>query len=316
MTAAGDRYVYGPVPSRRLGRSLGVDLVPFKTCPYDCIYCQLGRTTNKTIDLAEYTPLDEVMAEVAGKLESGPRPDYVGLAGSGEPTLHSRLGDLISELKRMTDVPVAVLTNGALLWMPEVRANLADADLVLPSLDAGDPDTFRRVNRPHVEVTFERMVDGLTTFRRGFRGAVWLEVLLLGRITDRPQSVESIAAIARQIAPDRVQLNTVARPPAEDSALPVPYETLEELRDLFSGVCEIIADVPPGSSNQGSSQRGPAEDVLALLARRPCTVEGIATGLGMHPNEVVKHLDALRLSGAVRSSRRGDLVFYEAIHHA
>lgn len=316
MTAAGDRYVYGPVPSRRLGRSLGVDLVPFKTCPYDCIYCQLGRTTNKTIDLAEYTPLDEVLAEVAGKLESGPRPGYIGLAGSGEPTLHSRLGELISELKRMTDVPVAVLTNGALLWMPEVRANLADADLILPSLDAGDADTYRRANRPHVEVTFERMVDGLITFRRGFRGAVWLEVLLLGRITDRPHSVENIAAIARQIAPDRVQLNTVARPPAEDTALAVPYETLEELRELFSGVCEIVADVPAGSSDQGSSQRGPAEGVLALLARRPSTVEGIAMGLGMHPNEVVKQLDALRLSGAVQCSRRGDLVFYEAVHHA
>jgi wyosine [tRNA(Phe)-imidazoG37] synthetase (radical SAM superfamily) len=165
------RYVYGPVPSRRLGRSLGVDLVPFKTCPYDCLYCQLGRTTNKTIDPREYAPVDGVLDELGERLCAGPRPDFIGLAGSGEPTLHAGLGEIIAGIKVRSSVPVAVLTNGSLLWRPEVRAGLAHADVVLPSLDAGSPWIFERVNRPHHDVSFERMVDGLSVFSHVSTGA-------------------------------------------------------------------------------------------------------------------------------------------------
>jgi len=149
------KFVYGPVHSRRLGRSLGVDLVPFKTCSYDCVYCQLGRTTQKTIDLREYVPVDAVLRELAEGLRATPRPDFIGRAGSGEPTLHARLGDLVAGVQALTEVPVAVLTNGSLLWRPEVRAALAQADLVLPSLDAGTAASFARVNRPHPDVSFE-----------------------------------------------------------------------------------------------------------------------------------------------------------------
>ncbi|NMB77273.1 MAG: radical SAM protein [Myxococcales bacterium] len=305
------RFVYGPVPSRRLGRSLGIDLVPFKTCSYDCIYCQLGRTTNKTTDLREYVSVDGLLDEVAEKLRWAPRPDFIGLAGSGEPTLHSRIGDIVAGVKALTSVPVAVLTNGSLLWKPEVRAGLAEADLVMPSLDAGDQSSFERVNRPHPEISFERMVDGLVTFAQGYKGKIWLEVFVLGGITDRPEELKRVAAIVDRIRPTRVQLNTVSRPPAEACALATPREVLERLLQLFSVPCEVIAE-HPSMPPAGAAESSDIEDeIVALLKRRPCTVEGIAAGLGLRPNEVLKHLEALCARGSIRSERRGEDMFYE-----
>ncbi|MCK4583355.1 radical SAM protein, partial [Candidatus Bathyarchaeota archaeon] len=161
-------YIFGPVPSRRLGRSLGVDLVPFKTCTCDCIYCQLGRTTNKTIERKEWVPTDSVIEQFKEKLDSN--PDYITLSGSGEPTLFSQLEELISRIKDITDIPVAVLTNGSLLWLPEVRRTLKPADLVVPSLDAGSNQIFQYVNRPHHDITFSKMLEGLVKFRDEYDG--------------------------------------------------------------------------------------------------------------------------------------------------
>lgn len=305
-------YVYGPVPSRRLGRSLGVDLVPFKTCSYDCTYCQLGRTTNKTVEPDEYVPADRVLDELGEKLKRGPRPDFIGLAGSGEPTLHARMGEVIAGVKALTDVPVAVLTNGSLLWRPEVRASLAGADLVMPSLDAGSPATFTRVNRPHDDLSFERVVDGLLTFSHGFRRAVWLEVLLLGGMTDHWEEVARIAGIANRMRIDRVQLNTVSRPPAGRSARAAARDHLERLGSLFSASCEVIAETRPGGTARPSGDNA-GERILALLDRRPCTVEGIAAGLELRPNEVLKRLDELLEAGLVRTRRKDGSIFYEGI---
>ena len=313
MSTRAMRCVYGPVPSRRLGRSLGIDLVPFKTCSYDCIYCQLGRTTNKTTELKEYVPVDRVLDELASKLPLEPAPDFIGLAGSGEPTLHARIGDLIAGIKKATSIPVAVLTNGSMLWRPEVRAGLERADLVLPSLDAGDQQSFEHVNRPHRDISFDRMADGLIAFAEGFRGAIWLEVFVLAGITDAPDDIRKIAAIAKRINPARVQLNTVSRPPAEDEALAARVETLEQLRRLFSGFSEVIAESRQVKSIDSGVSRSAEDEILALLARRPCTVEGISVGLGLHPSEVVKHLDVLCIRGAVRPERRENAVFYEKV---
>jgi wyosine [tRNA(Phe)-imidazoG37] synthetase (radical SAM superfamily) len=305
------RFVYGPVPSRRLGRSLGVDLVPFKTCSYDCLYCQLGRTTNKTVALREYVPLEGLLDELAEKLHSAPRLDFIGLAGSGEPTLHARIGDIVAGVKALTTVPVAILTNSSLLWKPEVRDGLAQADLVMPSLDAGDPLSFKRVNRPHSQISFEQMVDGLQTFAQGFKGAIWLEVFVLGGITDRPEEIRRMVTIVDRIRPTRVQLNTVSRPPAEACALASTREVLESLPQLFSVPCEVIAEhlsIPPVEPIRSGNIE---EAMVALLGRRPCTVEGIAIGLSLCPNEVLKHLEVLCARGSIRSERRGEKMFYE-----
>ncbi len=231
-------YVYGPVPSRRLGRSLGIDLVPLKTCTYDCLYCQLGKTTNKTIQRQEWVPPEEVLIELKDHLPG--EHDYITIAGSGEPTLHTGIGSLIKAVKAMTATAVAVLTNGSLLWLPEVREALCCADLVIVSLDAGEEHLFRLVNRPHPDITFHRMIDGIYEFRRSFSGQYWLEVLLLGGITGLPHPVEQMAEIAGWISPDRVQLNTVVRPPAESSAVPVARCLLECFAAAFGDKAEVI----------------------------------------------------------------------------
>ena len=287
------RYVYGPVPSRRLGRSLGVDLVPFKTCTYDCIYCQLGQTTNKTIERKEYVKVEDIASELERKLTTGPAPDYISLAGSGEPTLNSGIGDLIGRIRELTRIPIAVLTNGSLFWKPEVQDALLNADLVIPSLDAGDNRLFQYVNRPHGEIIFEQMVDGLAEFTRRFSGKVWLEVFLLEGVTGIEAEVKKIAALTKRINPARVQLNTVSRPPAEEYAVAVPKNRMKKLVRCFSGKVEVVGDYsqPPVPTTQESKTA--RENIAALLSRRPCTLSDIALSLNIHPTEATKHLDML-----------------------
>jgi len=282
-------HIFGPVPSRRLGRSLGVDLVPFKTCTYDCIYCQLGRTTNLTVDRQEWFPLDEIVEELKGKLAS--QPDYITLSGSGEPTLYSRVGELIGRIRSMTNIPVAVLTNGSLLWHKDVREQLMEAHLVIPSLDAGDQGMFSAVNRPHSCITFDLMVDGLAAFRDCFLGQYWLEVFILSGQTAVQSEAEKLASCAGRIRPDLVQLNTVTRPPAEDFAIGVGRDRMEEIASLFTTPAEGIADF---RDVHGSAEFSATRDtVLDLLSRRPCTLEDIAGGLGIHRNEAAKYVEEL-----------------------
>lgn len=304
------QHIYGPVSSRRLGRSLGIDLVPFKTCTYDCIYCQLGRTTNRTIERKEYVPVDTVVAELKRQLLSCPQPDYISLAGSGEPTLNSRIGELIAQIKNLTNIPVAVLTNGSLLWMKKVQEALMPADLVLPSLDAGDENIFRHVNRPHVNISFERMIEGIVSFTKKFPKEVWLEVFLLGGITGIAAEVEKIAALVQHIAPARVQLNTVSRPPTEEFASAVSHEQMKQFCALIPGIVEIISETQISEPTAWSANKTNPTELVALLSRRPCTVEGIALGLGLKPNEVIKLIDDMVKSGVVVMKRGGEKVFY------
>jgi len=300
------RYVFGPVPSRRLGRSLGVDLVPFKTCTYDCIYCQLGRTTSLTTKRREWAPLDDMLAQVKAMLPT--KPDYITLSGSGEPTLHSHLDELIGGIRAMTSIPVAVLTNGSLLSDSRVAEQLMNADLVVPSLDAGDAESFQQINRPYDQIDFETMVNGLIAFRSRFRGECWLEIFLLEGRTSSDKAVDRIAALARRIHPDRIQLNTATRPTAETYARAVPPQRMRQLAQRFDPVTEVVADY--GSKHAGPSSPGGREQIHDLLSRRPCTLDDIAQGLGMHPNEVIKHLGHLHDKGRVELEMRHGHLYY------
>lgn len=248
MSATHFRHVHGPVPSRRLGRSLGVDVVPFKVCTFDCIYCQLGSTTTKTMARKEYARIDEALSEVREALHNSALFDYVTVSGSGEPTLYAHIDELIRGLKEQSTVPVAVLTNGSLLWDRSVRRAVAKADVVIPSLDASDEKMFRQVNRPHSELSLAVVVDGLKRFRSDFRGQLWLGVFLVRYYTDTPADVEKIARLARRVSPDRIQLNTATRPPAERCAQPVPMERLKNLCSLFEPRADVImsASFPEG----------------------------------------------------------------------
>ena len=299
--------VYGPVPSRRLGRSLGVDLVPFKTCTYDCVYCQLGRTTHKTVERQDWVDPHEVVNQVRTRLDAA--PEVITIAGSGEPTLAAGIGDVIAGIKRSTDIPVAVLTNGSLLGLPALQRELASADIVIPSLDAPDERLFRLVNRPHRSLRFDEVVDGMAAFRENFRGQFWLEVLLLDGVTGIPQQVARLAGIAARLAPDRVQLNTVVRPPAESRAHAVPTLQLQEYAAAFDPQAEVIAPAAPTMAGLSASRA----DVLALVTRRPCTLADIAAGLGIHRNEALKAVTSLVNDGRVVSATHRGALFYMAV---
>ena len=300
--------MYGPVPSRRFGRSLGVDLVPLKTCSHDCVYCQLGRTTCKTVRRRDWVDPALIVAQVSDHLVT--KPDIVAIAGSGEPTLARGVGEVIAGIKESTDVPVAVLTNGSLLGRPDVRRDLAPADIVAPSLDAPDERLFRSVNRPHRSLHLETVVDGLVAFRERFRGQIWLEVLLLDGVTSGPEEVSRLAALAARILPERIQLNTVVRPAAESSVRPVPLDRLEECAAAFTPYAEVIIPTAPAMADFAASRA----DVLALVSRRPCDAADIATGLGIHPNEALKIATALVNDGQVETVEHNDRLFYQATH--
>jgi len=302
--------IFGPVPSRRLGRSLGVDLVPFKTCTYDCIYCQLGQTTNKTVERREWVPLDDVLAELKDKLSA--KPDYITLSGSGEPTLYSRLDELIAGIRSMTDTPVAVLTNGSLLWQEDVRRQLMDAHLVVPSLDAGQESMFQAVNRPHESISFEQMLEGLIAFRQQYQGQYWLEVFLLSGHTAIEGEAQKIIDCVGQIKPDRVQLNTATRPTVEDYAKMVNHKRMMELAGRFNPQAEVIADYR-GVHAQSEFQAG-RENVLEMVQRRPCSLKDIADGLDMHRNEAIKYIEELDAEGLIEKRYPGGKLFYSGKH--
>ena len=302
------QYIFGPVPSRRLGRSLGVDLVSFKTCTYDCAYCQLGRTTNKTMQRKEWVPIDIVIDQLKAKLNS--KPDYITLSGSGEPTLYSRLDELISQIRKITDIPVAVLTNGSLLWLPEVRKSLMEADLVIPSLDAGSSQIFQYVNRPHTDITFGKMLQGLVDFRKDYKGQYWLEVFLLAGVTTPEAEVDRLKTCVASIQPDRVQINTVTRPPAESFAEPVPKKQLETISARLYERAEVIADYKDVHEEKDFTAR--REDILTLLQRRPCSIEDVASGLGLHRNEVVKYIEELSAEGKIEAKPQNQQLYYRA----
>jgi wyosine [tRNA(Phe)-imidazoG37] synthetase (radical SAM superfamily) len=298
------------VPSRRLGRSLGVDLVPAKTCCLNCVYCQLGPTAETTLERADYVPVEDVVREVRERLAEGATPDYLTLGGSGEPTLHLSFGRVAEGIREFTDVPLALLTNGALFYLPEVRAGCRALDLVLPSLDAGDEETFRRVNRPHPGLSLEQLLKGLVALRREFEGELWLEVFIVDGINSSDEQVLAIRDCIERIAPDRVQINTAVRPPAERNVRAAPPERLERIRKLLGPRAEIIAPGAGFARMPDAELRN--EEVLAMLRRRPCTAADIADGLGAHPNEVVKYLRALLDEGLVRRRQRRYETYYEA----
>ena len=304
-------HIYGPVPSRRLGFSLGIDIIPPKTCTLDCIYCQLGPTPDKTAERQEHYTVESVIAQISEAISSGQRIDYITFSGSGEPTLNRILGKLIREIKKISDVPVAVLTNGTLLFDERVRKDLQLADLVVPSLDAATQDVFTKINRPHSSLRIAKIIAGLVKFRQEFKGQIWLEIMLVKGINDSPGHIKKLKEAVNKILPDRIQLNTVIRPPAEEFALPLSPEELEKIRKAFGKNCEIIADF---SSRDQLPQRKNLENrILSIIQRRPVTLLDISTSLGKHPEEILKYLISLIDEGLIRSVPHKDKTYYEPI---
>ena len=306
----GKKYLYGPVPSRRLGLSLGIDIVPLKSCTLDCVYCQLGKTTDKTIERKDYVPIKAVLAELKDKLNEGLKADFITISGSGEPTLNSRLGELIEGIKKITDIPVAIITNGTLFYREDVRADCAKADVVVPSLDAGDANTFRKVNRPHKDISIEKLVDGLCKFRKEFSGQIWLEVFLIEGLNTDTAEIDKIKGLIQRICPDKVQLNTAVRPTAEPGVKKVDAEKLGTIASRIGQGCEVVADFLSRHTRKHIDSK--AEDILSMLKRRPCSLNDICSGLSIHPNEALKYITELREQGAINSEEKTGKIFFTA----
>ncbi len=301
--------VYGPVPSRRLGYSLGVDLLPYKTCSFDCIYCQLGRTTDKTVTRKPYLPTAEILKQIKAAVKTKTRIDHISFSGSGEPTLNSRIGYLIKEIKKFTDIPIAVLTNGSLLFRNDVQRALLSADLVLPTFDAASRKTLDRVNRPHAALTIAEIADGLIEFRKRYRGKIWLEIMLVKGINDSVTELKKLKLIVDKIKPDKIHLNTVVRPPAERFALPLAPGKLLKIQKLFGKNCEVVAEFNRAKAQSLGSDS--AERIVMIVSRRPVTARDIGHSLGLHQNEAIKYLNQLLKANKIKTVTHHGKRYYE-----
>jgi wyosine [tRNA(Phe)-imidazoG37] synthetase (radical SAM superfamily) len=307
------KYVFGPVPSRRLGHSLGMDTLPPKTCNWNCVYCQLGRTVPLTNERREYYPGEAILAEVTETL-AGHRAgeiDFVTFVGSGEPTLHSGIGRLIRGVKSLTDLPVAVITNGSLLYLPDVRRDLAPADVVLPSLDAGTADLYRQINRPHPEVSFERLVDGLVAFRKEYNGKLWVEVMLVQGLNDTEIALKEIALVLRCIEPDEVHINLPSRPPAETWVRPAGEEGLMRAMVILGDIAKVVH--PAEGSFDLSGYDNVVDAIIGIITRHPMRQEELERTLAQWtPGHVNEALDTLAASGKAQVVERLDTQFWSA----
>lgn len=304
------RYLYGPVPSRRLGRSLGIDLVPHKICTYDCIYCQIGSTTEKTPVRKEYAPVKEILEEVRSFLKGETSSvDHLSLSGSGEPTLHSRIRSVIEGIKAITSIPIAVITNGSLLYDEEVRQDLLGADIVLPSLDAVSADVFMRINRPHPGFSVEKAIEGLVEFRKVYRGEIWLEILFCKGVNDGKEELSKMKKVVDRIQPDHIHLNTVARPPSEKWAVPLDQEEMEKMRAFFGEKASVISEFdrhPPIVS-----ERDVKQEILEVLKRRPLSLSDLSKGMGISKDELDRYIKPLTEEGKIQSRLFGNSIYYE-----
>jgi len=287
------KIVYGPVPSRRLGISLGVDIIPYKNCSYDCIYCQLGKTTNQTIQRKSLVSVDSVIKEIKQVIDQNSDIDYITFSGSGEPTLNSDIGEMIRKVKSFTQIPVAVLTNGSLLRQKEVREDLSSADLVVPSVDAVSEEVFDKVNRPVKGLQVTKVLEGIRDFCENFKRKIYLEIMLVKDINDSEEEIKKINQFVRELNVDKIQLNTVIRPAGDPSVKPLDKQELLKIKALFDPKLpvEIVADFDRMTSK--AYHKDLEEAITELLRRRPTRKDEMSVALGVHPNEIVKHLQVL-----------------------
>ena len=306
------RHLYGPVPSRRLGRSLGVDLVPHKVCTYDCVYCQIGKTTERTLLRKEYVPVGEILEEVGAFLQGEHPPvDYFSLGGSGEPTLHSKIRSIIEGIQSISVIPVAVITNGSLLYELEVREDLLRADVVLPSLDAVSPEVFEKINRPGPGFSIENVIRGLIEFRKIYQGQIWLEILFCRGVNDTESELLRMREAIKQIHPDQIHLNTVVRPPSETWVAPLTPGEMEKIRTFFGERASIISEFD--RHILPSPEIEMTEKILSILRRRPLSLSDLSQNMGLSQNELERCLKPLVEEGKVRARSHQDSVYYEAV---
>ena len=306
------KYLFGPVPSRRLGMSLGVDLVPHTVCSLNCIYCECGSTTNLTIERNEYVPYNGVIQELNRFLSDKPALDFITFSGSGEPTLNLRIGDILKFIKQnYPDIPVAVLTNGTLLNDKQVRGEIMDADLVLPSLDVASALSFRKINRPFNSLNIEDYINGLCEFRKEYQGKILLEVLIIPGYNNSKKDLKLLKEAFNKIKPDSIQLNTLDRPGVIPGLKAAGKEELEQIANFWGLENIEIITATPLRKEVKSFHDDVESAILGTILRRPCTVDDLVKILGLHINEINKYLDVLEADNKIKSVQQERGVFYQ-----
>ncbi|MEA3504049.1 MAG: radical SAM protein [Bacteroidota bacterium] len=306
------KYLFGPVPSRRLGMSLGVDLVPHKVCTLDCVYCECGATTKLTTDRKEYILFEKVREELVDYFKKNPAPDYITFSGAGEPTLNSRFGEVLDFIKiNFPSIPLAVLTNGSLLSDPQVRKELMHADVVLPSLDSASEKSFNMMDRPSTKLTVDSYIQGLVDFKKEFKGEIWLETMILPGYNDSIEDLKLLKEAFLKINPDSIQINTLDRPGTLENLRPANKAELNEIVKFWDmDIVQIIAAAP--DRKKIIAYREDVEtSILETISRRPCTLDDIAKILGTHVNEVNKYLGVLEDDDKIETTRLERGVFYQ-----
>jgi len=304
-------YLFGPVPSRRLGISLGVDLVPMKTCTLDCIYCECGKTSRLTLERKEYVSFDAVKKELIHYLAHHARPDYITFSGSGEPTLHKKIGDVIRFIKdQAPDIPVAVLTNGALFYQKQVRKDMIDAAVVIPSLDAATEKTFQKINRPCSHLRLDGIIRGLVQFRKEYSGKIWLEIFIIPGLNDSNHELEALKQTIKKINPDQIHLNTLDRPGTVSTLRPASREELEHVLRIFQMETAVIVADPPEHKALFAYRKDKASAILGTIARRPCTLKDLSEILGLPADEMKTYLAAMEAEGTIKSVKQKRGLFY------
>lgn len=306
------KHLFGPVPSRRLGMSLGVDLVPHKVCTLNCVYCECGATTNHTIERNEYVLYDEIIAELKDFFFNNEKPDYITFSGAGEPTLNIYIGKVINFIKtNYPETPIAVLTNGSLLNDKQVRDELMQADLILPSLDAATEKAFKKIDRPNKNLSITNYIQGLIDFRKDFKGTIWLEIMILPGFNDDLENLNGLKKAIEEIKPEKVQLNTLDRPGVINNIRAATRLELQNIIDLWNiPNVEIIASSAKRKDNK-SFRKDLENTIKETISRRPCTLEDLENILGLHVNEINKYLDVLDNEGKIETYRQDRGIFYK-----
>jgi wyosine [tRNA(Phe)-imidazoG37] synthetase (radical SAM superfamily) len=304
------KYIFGPVPSRRLNISLGVDLVPHKVCSYNCIYCECGKTTNLTTERKEYVPTKVVLEELNDYLNRYPKPDYVTFSGSGEPTLHKDVGKIISFIKsEYPDIKIAILTNGSLFNDSNVRREILEADVILPSLDSAIEETFKRIDRPYSKLRIKSIIDGMIEFRKEYKGQIWLEVFIIEGINSDKVNLNELKRAIIEIKPDKIQLNTLDRPGTENWVKSVSQKILEDIVEYWN--LDNVEIISKYKRREVKSYRDDVENaIIETIRRRPCTIEDLQGILSLHINELNKYIDVLENEGKIAAKIENRGIFY------
>ncbi len=306
------KHIFGPVPSRRLGMSLGVDLVPHKVCTMDCVYCECGKTTKLTLNRKEYVLFKNVKTELEDFFSKNPNPDYITFSGAGEPTLNSKIGEVLKFIKNFKpEIPVAVLTNGSLFWDKQVRDEIMNADIVLPSLDAAIKEDFIKINKPEENLCIEKYVEGLIQFSKEFKGKIWLEILFIPDYNDSLENINKLKEIILEINPEKVQLNTLDRPGTVNEIRAATHSELNRIITTWNlPNVEIIA-APPHRKDIKSYRTDTENVILETISRRPCTLDDLSKILGLHVNEVNKYLSVLETENKIFHVKQQRGFFYK-----